>query len=121
MNSWNPLVPIPLVSGYALDPQDHVARTGEFESGPGNARQRYSVPNDIVDATIKMSGKQLCIFRTWYRHDTGARWGHGWFETTLLVDGTGLKTVQARFAAVWKAEMRNWNSWVITTKLELRY
>lgn len=121
MNSWSHLVPLPQVAGYALDPQEHVARTNEFEAGPGVARQRYTVANDIVDATIKMSGDQLCIFRTWYRHDTGARWGHGWFEATLLVDGTGLMTVQARFAAGWKAEMRNWKQWIVTTKLELRY
>lgn len=121
MNAWHALVPLPQASGYALDPQEHVVRTQEFEAGPGDARQRYSVPNDIVEATIKMTGRQLTIFRTWYRHDTGARWGHGWFEMGLLVDGVGLVTVQARFASIWKAELRDRNQWIVATKFELRY
>jgi len=122
MNPWHPLLPLPQAQGYALDPQEHVVRTQEFEAGPaGVARQRYSVPNDIVDVTVKMNGRQLSIFRTWYRHDTGARWGHGWFEAALLTHGLTPITVQARFAGAWKAEMRNRNQWIVATKLELRY
>lgn len=121
MNAWNPLVPLPQASSYALDPQEHVVRTQNFETGPGNARQRYSVANDQIDVAIKMSGKQFCIFRTWYRHDTGARYGHAWFSVTLEVDGSGLIPVEARFAGAWKAEMVNSNRWIVAAKLELRY
>ena len=121
MNAWNPRVPLPRAAGYTLDPQEHVVRTQGFETGPGNARQRYSAANDQIDAAIQMTGKQFCIFRTWYRHDTGARHGHAWFTVTLLVDGGGLVSVQARFAGAWKAEMTNFNRWLVAAKLELRY
>ena len=108
--------PIPLMSGYGIQPGKAILRT-EMESG--TARQRRlsnSVPTRVPGRwTLNQAGFKA--FEAWFRHTL--KDGTAWYSQQL-VNGSGSVTVDARFPEPYRAEMVSAGVWQITAELEVR-
>jgi hypothetical protein len=113
---WPNSLPLPLVEGYALTPQEAVLRT-DMESGPARQRRRFRQTPTRITVRWLFSEFEFALFEAWYKYhaDEGAQW----FQITLL-GGLGLLPHQARFTSQFEAGLMPGQLWDVKGVLEVR-
>lgn len=113
---WPNSLPLPLVEGYALTPQEAVLRT-DMESGPARQRRRFRQTPTRITVRWLFSEFEFALFEAWYKYhaDEGAQW----FQITLL-GGLGLLPHQARFTGQFEAGLMPGQLWDVKGVLEVR-
>ena len=108
-------LPAPLVSGYALQPQDVGIRTA-MDSGIARTRKRFSArPVTTVPVNWIMSQHQLALFDAWM-----LAYASDWFSIHLA-GGLGLQTVLARLVGTWTSVPAGSSAlWSVSATLEVR-
>jgi hypothetical protein len=120
MSTWPTSLPIPLASGYQINPGDQTLRT-EMEVGTPRVRRRTTARNDRVAVSWLLTEAQFDAFRDWFDDaTTGIAGGSAWFTVALAV-GTGTRqaSVEARFAGPFTAAV-DAQYWRVTATLEVR-
>jgi hypothetical protein len=113
---------LPVIPGYAIEPQDPIART-DMEAGPARHRRRWTTTPTVFQATFVFTRYELAIFEGWFVHvaDEGA----AWFNIPLL-SGLGVVLHEARFRSPYRAVPNNGGGTVnselftVTVAMEIR-
>ena len=115
MPTYPTQLPAPLVSGYALQPQDVGIRTA-MDSGIARTRKRFSArPVTTVPVNWIMSRNQLALFDAWI-----LAYASDWFSINLT-GGLGLQTVLARVVGTWTSVPAGSSAlWSVSATLEVR-
>lgn len=115
MPTYPTQLPAPLVSGYALQPQDVGIRTA-MDSGIARTRKRFSArPITTVTVNWLMSQNQLAIFDAWM-----LAYASDWFSINLA-GSLGIQTVQARLVGAWTSVPASGRAmWSVSATLEVR-
>ena len=115
MPTYPTQLPAPLVSGYALQPQDVGIRTA-MDSGIARTRKRFSArPITTVPVNWLMSQNQLAIFDAWM-----LAYASDWFFINLA-GSLGIQTVQARLVGAWTSVPAGGSAlWSVSATLEVR-
>lgn len=120
MAAYPSTLPIPLLSGYGLQPVSQAIET-DMEVGASRMRRRTSAVNEKISVSFKYSDAQMATFRTWFNSATGANGGASWFAIGLPRGTAGVATVDARFSGgAFRADLLPGLNWLVTTTLELR-
>jgi len=115
MPTYPTQLPAPLVSGYALQPQDVGIRTA-MDSGIARTRKRFSArPVTTVPVNWIMSQNQLALFDAWM-----LAYANDWFSIKLA-GGLGLQAVLARLVGTWTSMPAGSSAqWSVSATLEVR-
>ena len=113
------VLPVPVVDGYAFDPQDQIART-DFEFGSSRTRRRTKAQLDFVSVSWVMDDAEFTLFRTWFYADDGAAGGAAWVPCTLALGQTGAKSYQVKLRNFKPSALGGLN-WRVSSTLEVRY
>ena len=106
---------LPRPSGYKLKPQSAFIRT-DMEKGPARQRKLTDSPPTLIPIRWNMTQAQFQVFENFY--DTTLVGGNDWF-TIDLYNGMGYTSYSARFSAVFEADYKGFDNWVITSELEV--
>lgn len=113
--------PVPLLSGYAVDPQDQCLRSGQFEVGTGRVRRISTARFSRVNVQwVLRSDAEMDDFVDWFHRSDGANGGQAWFQAPLALGGDGVATYDARFSGPYKATPLAGLRWSVTATLEVR-
>lgn len=113
---WPNTLPLPLVDGYGLTPQEAVLRT-DMESGPARQRRRFRQTPTRISVRWLFSETQFALFEAWYKFHADE--GGQWFEITLL-GGLGLLPHESRFTRQFEAQLISARRWEVKGELEIR-
>lgn len=97
--TWPSQLPVPVVDGYTLAPQDATVRT-EMEVGPARQRRRSTAMPTQVTMKCIMTRTQFQIFEAWFKYK--ALDGAAWFVMPVA-NGSGVTDTDARFTAPYQA------------------
>ena len=123
--TWPDRLPLPTFDGYAVQPQDAVART-DMESGAARVRRRYTSIPSRIPVRWRFGPTEFGIFESWFRWMVSD--GAQWFSIELL-GGMGMVGHEARFigdnAGSYKAQPQRGSPgsgprWIVTALLEIR-
>lgn len=117
MATW-PALPLPLVSGYGLNPIDQSIRT-DMEVGASRARRRTSVRQDKLQVSWMFTDVQMATFRTWFDDAAQAAGGSAWFTINLAVGSTGIVSKTARFIGAFQSKLLEGQNWDVSALLEI--
>ena len=110
-------IPVPRMPGYSLKPTDPVIRT-DMEFGAKRTRRRTFARNDVVTVAWYFSDADFTAFRAWF--DGTACGGAAWFNIPLALGDGGIKTEEAKFAKMYKADPAPGLFWNVSATLEVR-
>lgn len=116
MAIWPTDLPKPLLSDYAVDPEQAFIRT-QMESGPARQRKRFTQVPHRVNVSWRFTHAQMATFRTFF--GTTINLGTDWF-TCNLDAGSGLADYDTRFTIAPKYAAVSGMNWEVTAVLELR-
>lgn len=114
------VLPVPLMDGYAFDPQDQVART-DFEFGASRTRRRTKAQLDFVNVSWLMEDAEFTLFRSWFYADDGAAGGSAWVLCDLALGQTGAKSYEVKFMRGFKPSALSGLNWRVSATLEVRH
>jgi len=114
--TWPATLPLPLIEGYGLTPQEAVLRT-DMESGPARQRRRFRQTPTRITVRWLFSEFEFALFEAWYKYHADE--GGQWFEITLL-GGLGLLPHEARFTSQFEAGLLFGRQWDVKGELEVR-
>ena len=114
--TWPTTLPLPLIEGYGLTPQEAVLRT-DMESGPARQRRRFRQTPTRISVRWLFSEFEFALFEAWYKYHADE--GGQWFEITLL-GGLGLLPHEARFTRQFEAGLLFGRHWDVKGELEVR-
>jgi len=114
--TWPATLPLPLIEGYGLTPQEAVLRT-DMESGPARQRRRFRQTPTRITVRWLFSEFEFALFEAWYKYHADE--GGQWFEITLL-GGLGLLPHEARFTSQFEAGLLFGPQWDVKGELEVR-
>lgn len=100
--------------GYSESPDS--ARV-QMDGGPTRVRRMSRQSDTIFSVATKMTGSQLSVFESWYRHDIDN--GVDWFDIDLFV-GLGMQSHSARFLGKPKRQKDGKRAWIVSASLEVR-
>lgn len=116
MASWPSSLPVPLRTGYEINPEDPVLRT-QMDAGPDRVRRRYTAIPSRIPVRWRFTDAQFALFEAWHKHE--ALDGAAWFSLSLL-NGLSLQTVEARFVKPPKELLLGGTNWEVSAELEVR-
>jgi len=119
MATWPSTLPTPSFGGYALDPVDPVIRS-DMESGSPRTRRRTRARNDKINVSWLLTDREMAAFRAWFDWSDGAAGGAAWFNITLAYGDQGLRSREAKFASIFKANLAAGMLWSVSATLEIR-
>lgn len=113
-------LPLPQISGYALQTQSPLMRTG-LKSGRARQRRMFTNVPTMATVTWRMTHIQAAYFEAWFSRTLldGAQW----FSTDLQTPGTAgdVASYECRFAGMYSGPtLLQGFLWEITATLELR-
>jgi len=119
MATWPTTLPSPSVSGYRLKSQSAVVRT-DMEIGAPRVRRVSNEKRYRISPSWVLTAAQHAAFWEFFDSSTGANAGASWFSVSLLVDGTALETVDARFVGEPDSSHIGNGGWSVGAELEVR-
>lgn len=120
MATWPSILPVPLLSGYQVQPGDPTARTS-MESGPARVRRRFTAVPDDITLNLHLSRAEMVVFREFWADD----WAQGaaWVFFPVL-DGYDENLVNKECRptkGTFSASRPNQNYWRVQIAVEVRH
>jgi hypothetical protein len=119
MPTWPATLPVPLRSGYAINPYAQTVRT-DMEAGAARSRRRTSARLDTIPCGVVLNDTEMAAFRLFV--DGTISGGASWFDISLPVGDGGLSAVEARMVGEFKAQLAEGSRdvWNVSMTLEVR-
>lgn len=115
--TWPSSLPVPLSSGYALEPQPATIRT-DMESGPARVRRIQTAAPTNVTAVVRVTALQLAVIEAWYEQIIN--YGASWFDMPLQ-NGLGKQVWTVQFVEPYKpSRVADSLLWDVALKLQVR-
>lgn len=116
MATWPTNLPVPIIDGYTIEPQQTFIRT-DMDQGQARQRRRFTTAPTVYQVSWMMDENEFGIFESWYRDEADN--GAAWFDVSLR-NGKGMQTVEARFMQSWSSAFLGYPYYRLSAQLEVR-